>query len=96
MLPILHKLLVENDELRITNDESRATNHDPAGHPRALILSPTRELAAQTAENNAAYSKYTGTPFAVVFGGVSQFPQVKALQKGAEVVIASRGASSTS
>ena len=85
MLPILHKLVVENDKLRMTNDESRidgGERKEEAGHPRALILSPTRELAAQTAENNAAYSKYTGTPFAVVFGGVSQFPQVKALQKG--------------
>ena len=94
MLPILHKLVVENDKLRMTNDESRidgGERKEEAGHPRALILSPTRELAAQTAENNAAYSKYTGTPFAVVFGGVSQFPQVKALQKGAEVVIATPG-----
>ncbi len=82
MLPILNKL-VGNGE--------RGTGNGEAGHPRALILSPTRELAAQTAENNAAYSKYTGTPFAVVFGGVSQFPQVKALQKGAEVVIATPG-----
>ena len=83
MLPILHKLL----QGRVTSEEKK----EEAGHPRALILSPTRELAAQTAENNAAYSKYTGTPFAVVFGGVSQFPQVKALQKGAEVVIATPG-----
>ena len=96
MLPILHKLLqgdpqTTNHEPQTTNHEPQTTNHDPAGRPRALILSPTRELAAQTAENNAAYSKYTGTPFAVVFGGVSQFPQVKALQKGAEVVIATPG-----
>ena len=87
MLPILNKLLQGNDERQETGDERK----EEAGHPRALILSPTRELAAQTAENNAAYSKYTGTPFAVVFGGVSQFPQVKALQKGAEVVIATPG-----
>ena len=87
MLPILNKLLQGHDERQETGDERK----EESGHPRALILSPTRELAAQTAENNAAYSKYTGTPFAVVFGGVSQFPQVKALQKGAEVVIATPG-----
>lgn len=87
MLPILNKLVQGNDARRETGEERK----EEAGHPRALILSPTRELAAQTAENNAAYSKYTGTPFAVVFGGVSQFPQVKALQKGAEVVIATPG-----
>ncbi len=82
MLPILNKLVT---------GPAPAPIDGTAGHPRALILSPTRELAAQTAENNAAYSKYTGTPFAVVFGGVSQFPQVKALQKGADVVIATPG-----
>ena len=87
MLPILNKLVQGDDARRETGDARK----EEAGHPRALILSPTRELAAQTAENNAAYSKYTGTPFAVVFGGVSQFPQVKALQKGAEVVIATPG-----
>ena len=84
MLPILHKLL------QTANHESQTTNHE-AGHPRALVLSPTRELAAQTAENTAKFSKYAGLPFAVVFGGVSQFPQVKALQKGAETVIATPG-----
>ena len=87
MLPILHKLLQGSDEGRVTSDE----RNGEAGHPRALVLSPTRELAAQTAENTAKFSKYTGLPFAVVFGGVSQFPQVKALQKGAETVIATPG-----
>jgi len=82
MLPILERLLKEGPN---------AAAHGGAGHPRALVLSPTRELAAQTAENVAAYAKYAGIPFAVVFGGVSQFPQVKALQKGADVVIATPG-----
>lgn len=83
MLPILHKLLAK--------PSTEPTVVNGAGHPRALILSPTRELAAQTAENTAKFSKYTGSPFAVVFGGVSQFPQVKAIQKGAETVIATPG-----
>ena len=83
MLPILHRLL--------QTPAAKVDQSGPAGHPRALVLSPTRELAAQTAENVAKYSKYTGLPFAVVFGGVSQFPQVKALQKGAETVIATPG-----
>jgi len=82
MLPILDRLLKEGPA---------PAGSGEAGHPRALILSPTRELAAQTAENVAAYAKYAGVPFAVVFGGVSQFPQVKALQKGADVVIATPG-----
>ena len=82
MLPILDRLLHEGPN---------PAGAGSAGHPRALVLSPTRELAAQTAENVAAYSKYAGVPFAVVFGGVSQFPQVKALQRGADVVIATPG-----
>ncbi len=79
MLPILDHLLKD------TNRPFKS------GHPRALILSPTRELAAQIAENDAKYSKYSGTPFAVVFGGVSQFQQIRAIQKGAQVVIATPG-----
>ncbi len=78
MLPILNRLLQGGGECE-------------PGHPRALVLSPTRELAAQTAENVARYSKYAGLQFAVVFGGVSQVPQVKALKKGAETVIATPG-----
>ena len=83
MLPILHKLLAK--------PAAQPVAANGAGHPRALVLSPTRELAAQTAESTATFSKYAGLPFAVVFGGVSQFPQVKALQKGAETVIATPG-----
>ena len=62
-----------------------------AGHPRALVLSPTRELAAQTARNLVDYATYTRTHYAIVFGGVSQFLQVKDLQRGAEVVVATPG-----
>ena len=62
-----------------------------AGHPRALILSPTRELAAQTGENHVKYAKYTKTRFACVFGGVNQFSQVRDIRRGAEVVVATPG-----
>ncbi len=78
MLPILDRLV-----------KVRRPRH--IGHPRALVLSPTRELAAQTAENARAYSKYANIPFACVFGGVSQFGQVKDIKKGAEIVIACPG-----
>ena len=61
------------------------------GHPRALVLSPTRELAAQTCENHVKYSKYTHTRYACVFGGVNQFSQVKDIRRGAEIVIATPG-----
>ena len=78
MLPILNRLV-----------KVRRPRH--IGHPRALILSPTRELAAQTAENVRKYAKHANLPFACVFGGVSQFGQVKDVKKGAEIVIACPG-----
>ncbi len=78
MLPILQHLL-----------QVRRPRH--IGHPRALVLSPTRELAAQTAENVKRYSKYLELPFACVFGGVSQFHQVKEIKRGAETVVACPG-----
>ncbi len=61
------------------------------GHPLALVLSPTRELAAQIAECAGSYAKYTPLKYAVIFGGVSQVPQEKALKRGCEIVIATPG-----
>lgn len=61
------------------------------GRPRALILSPTRELAVQTAENLRKFSLYTKLPFACLIGGVSQHGQVKDIKKGAETIVACPG-----
>lgn len=58
---------------------------------RALILTPTRELALQIYENICQYARYTPCMAAVIFGGVSQIPQVEALQRGADVLIATPG-----
>ncbi len=58
---------------------------------RALILTPTRELAIQIGESFAAYGRHTRVRHTVVFGGVGQKPQTDALQKGVEVVIATPG-----
>jgi len=64
----------------------------PARHPvRALILTPTRELADQVADNVKAYSKYTPLRSIVVFGGVDMAPQTTALRGGIEIVIATPG-----
>ena len=49
---------------------------------RGLILTPTRELALQIFENICQYSRYTGRVPAVIYGGVSQVPQVEAIQRG--------------
>lgn len=58
---------------------------------RALVLTPTRELALQIYENFCQYGRYTGRIAAVVYGGVSQVPQVEALRRGADVLIATPG-----
>ncbi|MDB5773075.1 MAG: box helicase, partial [Burkholderia sp.] len=64
----------------------------PARHPvRALILTPTRELADQVAENVKAYSRHTPLRSTVVFGGMDMAPQTAALRGGVEIVIATPG-----
>ena len=68
------------------------TSMSPARHPvRALILTPTRELADQVAENVKNYSRHTPLRSTVVFGGVDMNPQSAALRAGVEIVIATPG-----
>jgi len=68
------------------------TSMSPARHPvRALILTPTRELADQVAENVKAYSRHTPLRSTVVFGGMDMAPQTVALRSGIEIVIATPG-----
>lgn len=61
------------------------------GVVRALILTPTRELALQIFENVCQYARYTACTAAVIFGGVSQVPQVEAIARGADILIATPG-----
>ena len=58
---------------------------------RALVLTPTRELAAQVFENVKEYSTYVDIRSTVIFGGVNQKPQVSILRKGIDVLIATPG-----
>ena len=58
---------------------------------QALILTPTRELAIQIHESFEAYGRFTGLKFAVIFGGVSQNPQVAAIKRGIDVLVATPG-----
>lgn len=78
MLPILNTLVRLRKPRRI-------------GKPRALVLSPTRELALQTALNTKTFLRNTEIPVACLIGGVSQYAQIKDIKKGAEVVIACPG-----
>jgi ATP-dependent RNA helicase RhlE len=68
------------------------TSASPARHPvRALILTPTRELAAQVEESVRAYGKHMALRPAVVFGGVDIAPQIRALRAGVEILVATPG-----
>lgn len=58
---------------------------------RALVLTPTRELALQIFESFQAYARFTRLKACVVFGGVSQVPQVKKLQRGVDILVATPG-----
>lgn len=58
---------------------------------RALILTPTRELALQIMESFAAYGRYTALKYCVIFGGVAQKPQTDRLQAGVDILIATPG-----
>lgn len=60
-------------------------------HPRALILAPTRELAAQIADSIEDYGRFLRLSFTVVFGGVSQERQVRAMRRGVDILVATPG-----
>lgn len=66
-------------------------NKQAATGIRALILTPTRELAIQINESFAAYGRHTRLKQLVIFGGVSQLPQTQALKKGVDILIATPG-----
>ncbi|MBU3669728.1 MAG: DEAD/DEAH box helicase [Polynucleobacter sp.] len=81
VLPIIQKIL-----------RHASNSASPARHPiRALVLTPTRELAVQVAENAASYSQYTDLRTAVVYGGVDMKEQVTILRNGVEILIATPG-----
>ena len=72
-------------------DRLNAAKPRKPGAIRALILTPTRELALQIGESFAAYGKYQKLRTTVIFGGVGQAPQVEAIKKGVEILVACPG-----
>ena len=66
-------------------------NGDRSKSIKALILTPTRELAIQIDESFAAYGKHLYLKHQVIFGGVSQVPQVNALRNGTDILVATPG-----
>ena len=77
-LPILQKL-----------NASQST--EKARDPKALILAPTRELAIQINESIRKYGQFIALKHTVIFGGVKQGPQVKALERGMDIIVATPG-----
>ena len=59
--------------------------------PRALVLAPTRELVAQIGDSIRAYGRHVQVTHAIIFGGVGQSPQVAALSRGVDIVVATPG-----
>jgi len=81
VLPMLHRLM------------ARPAVKDSRGRVpvRALILTPTRELAAQVEESVRTYGKYAGLSSMVMFGGVGMQPQVDKLRRGVDILVATPG-----
>ncbi|MEW9623625.1 DEAD/DEAH box helicase [Rhodanobacter geophilus] len=76
-LPLLHKLVDAGPTM--------------TRRPRALVLTPTRELAAQILDNAQVYGKYLRVSATTIFGGVGMGPQINALRRGVDIVIATPG-----
>lgn len=66
-------------------------HHAQPGKPRVLVLSPTRELALQIGDSFQTYGRHTGLRHTVIFGGVGQGPQVSALKRGVDILVATPG-----
>ena len=83
-LPILH---------RLSSDAIGAAQRNKTAQRviRALVLTPTRELAAQVEESVRLYGKYTNLNSAVIFGGVGINPQIKLLKHGVDILVATPG-----
>lgn len=79
VLPLLQRLSMESLE------------HKHGRGPRALVLTPTRELAQQVQEAVAVYGKYLPLRSVAIYGGVSMENQIKLLRRGAEIVVATPG-----
>ena len=81
MLPILHKLSMNRS----------VQNRFGGTGIRALILTPTRELAAQVEESVGEYGKYLQLTSTVIFGGVGMNPQISRIKKGIDILVATPG-----
>ncbi len=81
-VPIIQNMVLE--QRRLGNEKGQRKI-------KALIVTPTRELAIQIGENFKNYGKYTGLRGTVIFGGVKQFRQTEALRRGIDILVATPG-----
>lgn len=77
--------------IQLLSERSKGQGSKSARHIRSLILTPTRELAIQIADNIKVYSRYTDIRCTAIVGGVSQKVQERALNQGADIIIATPG-----
>jgi ATP-dependent RNA helicase RhlE len=89
-LPILQQLGKTLDNQNRSNVVNNIKKQIPR-RVRVLVISPTRELAIQIGDSFSNYGKYTGLKNTVIYGGVGQNPQVRALQHGVDIVVATPG-----
>ena len=68
-----------------------STQNRQRGVIRVLVLSPTRELATQIGDSFATYGRHTGLKHTVIFGGVGQQPQIQAVRRGVDILVATPG-----
>lgn len=87
-LPLLHRL---HTSAPAAGPSGSAGRRGPARAPRVLVLASTRELALQIRDSFADYGASSGVRMAVIYGGVGQEPQTRALQSGVDILVATPG-----
>jgi ATP-dependent RNA helicase RhlE len=87
-LPMLDRLFAKKKEPFQAGKRRHHPNYRPV---RAVVLAPTRELAAQILDSFNTYGSNSGLRVAAIYGGVSQNPQVRALDRGVDILIATPG-----
>ncbi len=87
-LPILQWLSVGTGEQRLSSGNHKK---QPKRRVRVLVLSPTRELAIQIGDSFSTYGHHTGLTNTVIYGGVGKNPQIQALKRGVNILVATPG-----
>ncbi|MEO7191544.1 MAG: DEAD/DEAH box helicase [Vicinamibacterales bacterium] len=87
VLPMVHRLLEGDGGAPAAKPKAGASR----GRPRGLVLVPTRELAMQVAEATHKYARGTGLCVVPVYGGAPMFQQIRALDRGVDIVVATPG-----